>query len=191
MANHGYVTTRKRLNGDKLAGMLAEINRDRFRGSLVIQREDDSFSVQYEEDGPARCLWLASRRKIEFRHGPDPLLWWVEAVVMNDLALKVGGKISDDGVDQQWEGEEGKYPTFVAWQQGLYGQKNLASKCFAYSEFLCIRSGVENEEFKKCLGKMPEPEGWAEHAALFAIDHLHRRLMTPKAGRNEAESKDA
>lgn len=117
MANHGYVKTKQNLDADKLKAALDEINMKRFRNLLRIERQGKYLIVCVNGwDHMHRPLWLASKHKIELRHeiGGGNVANWIEAVITNDLALAFNGLIYDDGVEETWAGEEGKYPTLAA-----------------------------------------------------------------------------
>jgi hypothetical protein len=131
MANHGYVSTNRRLTGDKLHGLLQEINRDRFDGKLKITREEHgwdgkpTFEVEIA-DGLGRLFWLTSPGKIEHRHGPGgDFFWWVEFTIANELALRLKGTLSDEGVDNKWKGEPGWCPTFRSYLENNVRDKPL------------------------------------------------------------------
>lgn len=122
MANHGFIKTKKPLKPSDLKRLLEEINQERFCGKFKISdggwTEGKSFTVEIVEDSPAthRHFWLASPRKIEHRHGPGgDFCWWVETIFANDMAVKLNGKLSDEGVGGSWPGEPGKWPTMKSY----------------------------------------------------------------------------
>jgi hypothetical protein len=110
------------LTGEELYAALIEISKARFDGRIAIEKG-------YEGWGPGGCairifpdhahpIWLAEPQKIEIRHGGRGSLdWWIESCFINDLAVKLDGVISDDGVEETWRGEPGKYPTFRAYRR--------------------------------------------------------------------------
>jgi hypothetical protein len=116
MANHGGIIHNKTLSSDGLKIMLDEINAHRFENKLEISRnEDDSFLINvFKGFGP--LIWIESDTKIETRHGGgSDLQWWVDFVFTNELAFKVNGYIIDDGDDEESDGVENKYPTFLSY----------------------------------------------------------------------------
>jgi hypothetical protein len=115
MANHGYVTTRRKLTTDRLEELVEGIGRARFDGSLRISRDGGNVVV---EDGLS--LRTVSGGKIEARNHLDGEYGdWIEAVVMNDLALALDGIISADGVNKTCKGVPGIYPTLRSYIKAM------------------------------------------------------------------------
>lgn len=155
MANHGFITTKRQLTVEKLKAALDEINKRRFRGLLELPKDGDSGFVITVKDLVERPIWVASRRKIEIRHGGGggDFAWWIDAVVLNDLALAFDGVISDEGVGDKWRGVENKYPRYREFREEMWrwGDSSLARRAIA-SVFL-------KREVADILSKAP---GWAE-----------------------------
>src|SRR3972149_1742680 len=125
MANHGFITTKQKVTGAKLAAALQEINERRFDGKLKISHDPKSgwdgpktptFEIElWEGEGYTlhRLFWLATPHKIEHRHGPGgDFAWWIEDTFANELALMFNGTLSDEGVGEKWKGEKDWCPTF-------------------------------------------------------------------------------
>lgn len=133
MANHGFVTTRRKVTGDLLFKLLQEISQERFRGDVKIIRDSkDWMSVETIPDNVlgARQFWVETPHQIEHRHGPGGMFcWWIETCFANDLALKLNGTISDEGVEDRWKGEKNKYPSYRN-----YLEKSLAHKRSGFLE---------------------------------------------------------
>lgn len=146
MANHGFITTKRQLTVEKLKAALDEINKRRFRGLLELPPDGDSGFVITVKDLVERPIWVASRRKIEIRHscGGGDFAWWIDAVVLNDLALAFDGVISDEGVGDKWRGVENKYPRYLDFKKAMWGWGNssLARRTIANMYIQSETSGI-------------------------------------------------
>ena len=122
MANHGFITTRKNLTIDHLMAMINEINLVRFKGKLSVSLRDSVAIIALSESETMEIpFWLASKRKIETRHSFNgDMGWWVSSVFTNEIALKIGGTISDEGVSEKWKGSPDQYPTLKSWLDSIY-----------------------------------------------------------------------
>lgn len=122
MANHGFVTTKKRLTTDILEALVRKVNQDRFAGAMIVSRNDRNVVV---ENG--LFLWLASTRKIEIR---DQVRGdygrWIENVVTNDIAIELDGTISSEGIGDKWKGRTGLYPTLRSYINAMRDEMNSA-----------------------------------------------------------------
>lgn len=122
MANHGFITTKKNLSEKKVLADLQEINQRRFKGLLKIESggysNKGSWFISYpsaEKTGfYGFNIWLTSQRKIEHRHVHN---WgfYVELVFAEELGAKYNGTMSDEGFNDKWKPNPGKYPTYRAW----------------------------------------------------------------------------
>ena len=114
MANHGFVTTKKWLTGDRVEEALKDILEERFESKIPYKRTNDYFEIGFE------CpwvfgFWVENCHKLEFRHASPEWCWWVMCVIQNEFAIRYNGLISDEGVEEKWKGEPNKYPTFRSW----------------------------------------------------------------------------
>lgn len=126
MANHAYVTTKKKMTPALITEMLNRLNQERFRGILKIEYSDETgnksawgphvWLIKIGENGEfgSRVCWLNTGRKFEIRHGGGgDFIWWVDISICNEIAVLFNGKISDDGGDGKWDGAPNKYKTWA------------------------------------------------------------------------------
>lgn len=126
MANHGYVTTRKHLSVEKVDAAIREIVTKHF-GDEITKIEagpgeggdiKHSWWIEFcDDEYRGFSVWLMSQRKLEFRH---PLGMgverWAQHIMVEELALKFEGMISDEGVPgERWAPEVDKIGTFYKW----------------------------------------------------------------------------
>lgn len=127
MANHGFVTTKKWLTGDRVEKDIKEIIEERFKNKVPIVRTEDSFEIGFEYPWSFGC-WVENCHKVEFRNPMPDWCWWVMAVIQNDLAIKYNGLISDEGVNGYWKGVQNKYPTFRLWVKARHAHMKNPGK---------------------------------------------------------------
>jgi len=131
MANHGYVKTKKFMNAESVHEFLTNLNETVFKDVLNIKQEDNYWEISCKDEkiqGQRQC-WLQTKRTFEVRHcyGGD-FFNWIDAVIMNELAVKFNGMITDDGVENRWKGVPDKYPTFKSWMELMWS--HVKSKKF-------------------------------------------------------------
>ncbi len=127
MANHGWITIKKNLKDEKVLSHLQEINRRRFGGKLDIHSAyKGDWEISYKGDTRAGFwhdpfhIWISSPKKLEHRH---PHGWWmtyVAVVITEELAHKMKGIMSDEGVPEKWKPKPKKYPTYKDWTIKLH-----------------------------------------------------------------------
>lgn len=118
MANHGFVSCKKKPTIPLIGEVIRNLNNTRFKQQLDIEEDGGCFQVtpKFDEYAGAVTVWLASPKKIEIRHGHwRQFMWWVDASIINELALRFNGLISDEGVSEKWQGEPNKYETYLSW----------------------------------------------------------------------------
>lgn len=119
MANHAEVKTRRKLDAEILLRLLNEINEEHFGGKIIIKDEDECYIIEVNEF-LVRSIWVNDKKNVELRHGGGTdLLWWVDFVLMNELAVKLNGVHYDDGIGKIGKGEHGKYPTFRSYMDAI------------------------------------------------------------------------
>lgn len=143
MANHGFISSKRKLDKDKVFLDLQEINNRRFGGKLEIKIEDSEWFIHYptehHEDTKGFWLWLKTSRKLEHRHA---VMWayYLEIVFAHELATKYNGNLSDEGIGETWKPDVTKYPNYKAWiDRSLSHIKNPA-----------ILSKLENFHWETC-----------------------------------------
>jgi hypothetical protein len=166
MANHGYVTTRKKMTPEAITGLLNRLNQERFKGILVIEYShhegDDgaygrhlweiTFNHTVPEQsvcyGNHRVCWLNTSRKFEIRHGGGGnFIWWIDHIITNEIAVAFNGSISDDGVGGRWNGEEGKFPSYRNYIEHMWRHSTATA---------LVKNGYIQEELNEV------PEGFRE-----------------------------
>lgn len=134
MANHGYVKTRKLMTPEKISELLAELNVSHFKGLLKFEYSNESgnpsawgphvWLVRYIgkglENEIIRVFWLNTKRSFEIRHGGGSnFYWWIDSVIINEVALKFDGTISDDGCGDKWKGKPNYCREFIEFQKKM------------------------------------------------------------------------
>lgn len=146
MANHGFVTTRRKLTVERVDKDIREIVERRFKGLASVKLENFGppkdeherwamwdFTVPCTEDLKRGRfpwgfeIWFTTPHKLEFRHsftGSQDWCSWAQCCVMEEeLAKLYNGWVSDEGVDNRWRGKPEKYPTFQSWLDILYSPR--------------------------------------------------------------------
>ena len=146
MANHAFVTSRKHFNSDQIERDIQEILTRRFKNKVGYTRQNDYFEIGFGDKPEypwSFTMWLASRRKLEFRHPVGDWNHWIFCVIQDEFACKYGGMISDEGVDGRWRGDPNKYLTF----------KNYIDEAYAHVPKI-LRYVI--------VGTSQSPKGWKE-----------------------------
>ena len=140
MANHGYITAKNNLSKEQVLLDLQEINQRRFNGLLKIATSINgkNWLIYFGEEKDKYIngidFWLSSEKVIEHRH-EIYFLYYVEIVFAAELGKKYDAILSDDGLDETWEPNPKKYPTYKSWLEIKYNSnyftKNseLAKEC--------------------------------------------------------------
>lgn len=114
MANHGYIHLKKRITieqvkKDTMAVLEAKFPERNIRDgryldvALVLGDDGKILSVGYG-DKSLHGFWLRNSKTIEFRHGNPYPAAWIERIIINGLAAKYDGTISDDGCgEERWK----------------------------------------------------------------------------------------
>lgn len=126
MANHGYVKTRKVMSAVEVTQLLDALNTSLFRGVLdITHSESDGTDGAYGPhtwlliytarniDWVRRVCWLESPTHFEMRHGGgSKLAWWMDTAILNEVAVRFDGVITDDGGEDKRQGVPDKYNRF-------------------------------------------------------------------------------
>lgn len=128
MANHGFLSFRKKLDlpglrdlcqeicNDHLPNFVADLYPENSPPIVIVHHKDKDSDEDWEH---TLGIWFRSPKKIEVRHNPGDFYWWLNHVIWDNLAIKLNGRISDEGVEGTWAGEF-KYPTFVKFLKSMY-----------------------------------------------------------------------
>lgn len=126
MSNVQFLSVPGRLRAyERLTADIREILERRFKGHLKLIEEGDHWwrthldIEQYDEwpYGGWEGYWIgiASRRKLSIKHTPCEFLAWTQEVVLNELGSLYKGRMSDEGVNENWEPDVTKFPTFESY----------------------------------------------------------------------------
>ena len=135
MANHGWVDTVREMTPAGLMEIFNELNQRLFKGNLTIEyteKEDDAWGdhvwlLKYHSGGTlwaTRVCWLDENtpKHFEMVHsGGSQFAFWLDAAILNEVAVKFGGLIGDDGGEENWEGVPGKYDDYPAYLRRCWG----------------------------------------------------------------------
>mgnify|MGYP003335243313 CR=1 FL=1 len=123
MANHGFVKTKKFMNFDRIQNLLEDLNLRLFKNKLQIKsslKPKVIWNVKYEGyDYGSLNFWLNSSRFFEIRHNSNGFMWWIDSVILNEIAVCFSGIISDEGVSEKWHGTKNKYNDFWKFQEKI------------------------------------------------------------------------
>lgn len=123
MGNLTFVTTRKKIDPDKITEVLNDMNESYFQNKLIIDFNGDdktAWIITYNDNYVRGCMWNR-KKKISMKHGTGGYFYyWIHCVAMNQLALAFNGKLSDEGIDGSWEPEENYCRTFDAFLDTMY-----------------------------------------------------------------------
>lgn len=114
MANHGYVKTKKPMTPAGIRAILDELNATTFKNCFEIEQiaNDSWFRLTARvANGKGiwgeRSCWLYTKRTFEMRHGGGTaFIWWADGVILDEIARRYNGTISDDGVSNKWKPQE-------------------------------------------------------------------------------------
>lgn len=169
MANHGFVTTKKKLTHARLIAIVNEINAELLGGSLKVTPyggKEPGVSVVMDLPHNGLPIWLASSRKIEIRHqARGDVGRWIDAMLANELALRLDGTISDEGVSDKWKGEHGKYRTLRDYCESMAFRKDELTPYLVYGSLLFARKDLdrENPALTPFIGIGDPPPKWEEY----------------------------
>jgi hypothetical protein len=150
MSNVAFVKTKESMDSDAVHETLLQLNVDRFKGNLTIERDHDVWLLSYDAmiDGER---WTVAqmrlvlhgkkvKKKISMPHarGGD-FAFWIDCSVLNELSVRFNGIISDEGISEKWYGVPGKYAKF--------------------SDFMVM---ADPNRFKRAHGQEPIPDEFKE-----------------------------
>lgn len=124
MANHGFVKTKRFMNFDRVQNLLEDLNLRLFNNKLQIEsffqkeKPNIGWNVKYEDYG-SLSFWLNSFRFFEIRHSSNGFMWWIDSVILNEIAVCFNGIISDEGVSEKWYGTRNKHNDFWKFQEKI------------------------------------------------------------------------
>lgn len=162
MANHGFVTTRKRLKADDVEKKVIEYLGKKFKNTLRVERwcERDNggmvagWTVDHLSDDPyfGFQFYLTKSTMLEFRHPTNRYMWWVQSLLVDEMARWCNGLISDEGCDGKWKPErKEKYPTFRVWLRFRVSGRKLPAD-FLLAEYLSWTSSVPKDVWEASEG---------------------------------------
>lgn len=123
MANHGWVKTRKKMKPEQISAMLNELNESLFKGNLEIDYHlstltepgwgEHTWELTYKSENKEwmhRVCWLETSRHFEMRHGGGSYFaWWIDTLILNEVAVRFNGTIYDDGGGEKTKGVPNKF----------------------------------------------------------------------------------
>lgn len=145
MANHAYVTTRRKMTAEVISSIIDRLNTTIFKGCVKVEyhkatKEEPGWGQHTWQltaigaDGKEygnRVCWLEDERHFEMRHGGGTnFIWWIDCAICNEVALHYNGTWTDDGTDMKEKGIEGKYRRFRAFQRRWCGNFYTRTKAF-------------------------------------------------------------
>ena len=137
MANHGWVYTYRWLTPERINEVIFDLNQRLFSGNLKYTWVDrgwnqrPTWELEYispidEKVYYKRTCWLQSMRHFELRHGPGSnFTWWIDSVILNEIAVRFSGMIHDDGVElETWMGQANKHDDLFEYIAMHYRRPN-------------------------------------------------------------------
>lgn len=125
MANYGYVCSPKRMHAERIHEIIVGLNESHFKNTLTIDRttplEWHITCTINDVLYAYRSCWLGSIKRFTMRHGGGGhFAWWVDAVILNAVALEYSGTIRDDGHDGRHKGKENCYPELEDYVRAVH-----------------------------------------------------------------------
>lgn len=123
MANYAFVTTRRKMDPDRITEIIQDFNIKKLHRNLTIDRTENFWQLTYEElpsfSGYRTCT-LVSPRRFQMRHNcGSPFMMWVDSFICNEVALEYDGTLSDEGISDRWKGRKGHYSSFKKYYELL------------------------------------------------------------------------
>jgi len=140
MSNHGFVKTKKFMSAERISQMLDELNESHFKGILGYDYHESTADEPgwgphtwllkyvgsdwewYRHNDSLRVCWLNTRRSFEMRHGGGGghFVWWIDSVVLNEVAVRFNGIISDEGISDKWPGDADYARTYQDYEDRVF-----------------------------------------------------------------------
>ena len=126
MANHGWITSKKKMNKEVISQLINDLNNRLFKNNLSIELQNDLWLVSYfSEESPytfaTRNCWLEKPTKFVMEHsGGSVFAWWIDSVILNEVAVKFNGTICEDGTDSKTQGTPNKFDSFEDFFNSFY-----------------------------------------------------------------------
>ena len=114
-----------------ISQLLDELNKTHFKGGFKIEYhkgDKNSWgphvwmlkypSKENNVDWGSRICWLNTSRSFEMRHGGgSDFIWWVDSLILANIAVYFNGRISDDALEGTWSGKPDEINTFTKYMQ--------------------------------------------------------------------------
>lgn len=118
MGNYYFFVTKKYPYNLGLEALIPKLAADLFQGNLRVEGTGVNFDI-YQTVGDQkwplyRIDWLHGRRT-GGKHGGLGWVGWTQTILMESIALAVGGHMGDEGVIERWKPNPEKYPTYRSW----------------------------------------------------------------------------
>ena len=119
---------------EQITAILEEMNKTLFKGNLKIEYAncvgDDSawgphtWILRYVSDNrewASRVCWLNASKHFEMRHGGGSnFSWWIDGAVLNEVAVRFNGNISDDGAEGELKGVPNKFDSLYEFLERMH-----------------------------------------------------------------------
>lgn len=136
MANHGYVKTSKPVNPQNITDLLEELNNSLFKNNLNIEyhkstKENPGWGrhswlltyISNNQTWAQRVCWMNNKKNFVMRHGGgENFAWWIDTVILNEIAFRYEGTIKDDGDSSASKGDPLKYNNFNNYLDLLFSK---------------------------------------------------------------------
>jgi hypothetical protein len=131
---------KKNISDDQFTDLLKEVCFNRFgnKVSVIVEKNKFEGEIFYNweiqpTDKTIKKPWMyswqisrQSKRKFGGKHPWSTWGFWMMCVIQNELAVKLNGKITDEGVSGSWNGDLDKYTTFKNYLNSRF--KHIGSK---------------------------------------------------------------
>lgn len=121
MTNHAIIMCKPRMvTKKKLFACLQDINERRFNGVFTLTGNGIYSMLTYGYRLSLEIM-LETRQRIELRrYGWGDLSYYMQHVVQEEIAHAFGGICSDEGIDDTWPPDVGKYPTLSSYITAMH-----------------------------------------------------------------------
>jgi len=119
--NHAFVTSRKRIDNDKVTATLQDLVDGLHAIELRHDPNTDGWWIGHGEYAGV-AIWLKTSRKLAFRRGAlGDFTSWLQNLAQCTLGMVLDGRLSDEGVSGTWGPSDEQTPTWRSYFDHMFG----------------------------------------------------------------------